>query len=111
HGARKGLADTALKTADSGYMTRKLVDVAHDVIAVEPDCGTTNGIEVRAILEGDEELVSVGTRSIGRTALQDVLDPYTGQIIVADGQLIDERVAARIDHAGIEVMKIRSALT
>jgi len=111
HGARKGLADTALKTADSGYMTRKLVDVAHDIIAVEPDCGTSNGIEVKPIMEGDEELVSVGSRCIGRTALQDVLDPYTGKIIVADGQLIDERVAAKIDHAGIEVMKIRSALT
>ena len=111
HGARKGLADTALKTADSGYLTRKLVDVSHDVIVVEEDCGTANGIEITAITEGDEELVSVGARCIGRTAQQNVLDPSSGKIIVAEGQLIDERVADRIDHAGIEVMKIRSALT
>ncbi len=111
HGARKGLADTALKTADSGYLTRKLVDVAHDIIVNEIDCGTSNGIEVRAIRDGDEEKVSVGARCIGRTALQNILDPLTGKILVADGQLIDERVAASIDHAGIEVMRIRSALT
>jgi len=111
HGARKGLADTALKTADSGYLTRKLVDVSHDIIVVEDDCGTPNGIEVRPIMEGDEELVSVGSRCIGRTAQQNVLDPSSGKIIVAEGQLIDEVVADKIDHAGIEVMKIRSALT
>ena len=111
HGARKGLADTALKTADSGYLTRKLVDVSHDIIVVEDDCGTVNGIEVQAIMEGDEELVSVGQRCIGRTAQQNVLDPSNGKIIVAEGQLIDEGVADRIDHAGIEMMKIRSALT
>ena len=111
HGARKGLADTALKTADSGYLTRKLVDVSHDIIVVEDDCGTVNGIEVQSIMEGDEELVSVGERCIGRTAQQNVLDPSSGRIIVAEGQLIDEGIADRIDHAGIEDMKIRSALT
>ena len=111
HGARKGLADTALKTADSGYLTRKLVDVSHDIIVIEDDCGTVNGIEVQSIMEGDEELVSVGERCIGRTAQQNVLDPSNGSIIVAEGQLIDETVADRIDHAGIEIMKIRSALT
>ncbi|WFB37914.1 DNA-directed RNA polymerase subunit beta' [Kiritimatiellota bacterium B12222] len=111
HGARKGLADTALKTADSGYLTRKLVDVSHDIIVVEDDCGTVNGIEVKSIMEGDEELVSVGERCIGRTAQQNVLDPSNGRIIVAEGQLIDEIIGARIDNAGIEVMKIRSALT
>jgi DNA-directed RNA polymerase subunit beta' len=111
HGARKGLADTALKTADSGYLTRKLVDVSHDIIVVEEDCGTVNGIEVRPIMEGDEELVSVGSRCIGRTSQQEVRDPSSNAIIVAKGQLVDEKVADRIDHAGIEVMKIRSALT
>jgi len=111
HGARKGLADTALKTADSGYLTRKLVDVSHDIIVIEDDCGTVNGIEVQAIMEGDEQLVSVGERCIGRTAQQNVLDPASERIIVAEGQLIDEIIADRIDHAGIEDMKIRSALT
>ncbi len=111
HGARKGLADTALKTADSGYLTRKLVDVAHDIIVIEPDCGTTNGIEVRAIREGDEEKVSVGSRCIGRTSLEDVVDHMDGHIIVAKDQIIDELVAERIDGAGIDSMKIRSGLT
>jgi DNA-directed RNA polymerase subunit beta' len=111
HGARKGLADTALKTADSGYLTRKLVDVAHDIIIVEQDCNTLNGIVVKPILEGDEELVSLGTRIIGRTALEDVREPFTKEILVAAGQVIDEKVAARINKAGIEEVRIRSALT
>ena len=111
HGARKGLADTALKTAESGYMTRKLVDVAQDVIIGEEDCGTLNGIEVHAIMQGDDELVPLSQRILGRTAVDDVKDPVTGEILVAAGQEIDERVAAAIRRAELESVKIRSVLT
>ncbi len=111
HGARKGLADTALKTADSGYLTRKLVDVAQDIIVIEQDCNTLNGIEVKAIVEGDEELVPLKTRIIGRTALDDIRDPGTREVIVAAGQEIDERAADRITYVGLERIRIRSVLT
>ena len=111
HGARKGLADTALKTADAGYLTRKLVDVSHDVIIVEQDCNTLNGIEVSALYEGDEELVPLERRIIGRTALDDIRDPHTKELVVAAGQEIDEKAAERIVRAGIESVRIRSALT
>ena len=111
HGARKGLADTALKTADSGYMTRKLVDVSQDVIVVEQDCGTLNGIEVQAILQGDEELVPLAQRILGRTSVDDVRDPRSGEIIVASGYEIDEKVVEKIRRAELESVKIRSVLT
>ena len=111
HGARKGLADTALKTAESGYMTRKLVDVAQDVIIVEEDCGTLNGIEIRAIKQGDDELVPLHKRVLGRTALDDVRDPASGEVIVAAGQEIDEKIAERIKRAGLDSVRIRSVLT
>ncbi|HIE11032.1 MAG TPA: DNA-directed RNA polymerase subunit beta', partial [Kiritimatiellae bacterium] len=111
HGARKGLADTALKTADAGYLTRKLVDVSHDVIVVEQDCNTLNGIEVSVLYEGDEELVPLARRIIGRTALDDIHDPHSKELIVAAGQEIDERAAERITRAGIESVRIRSVLT
>jgi DNA-directed RNA polymerase subunit beta' len=111
HGARKGLADTALKTADSGYLTRKLVDVSQDIIVVEQDCNTLNGIEVKAIVEGDEELVPLKARIIGRTALDDIIDPGTRNILVAAGQEIDENAAAKIEYVGIERVRIRSVLT
>ncbi len=111
HGARKGLADTALKTADSGYMTRKLVDVSQDVIVVEEDCGTLNGIEVFAILRGDEELVPLTQRILGRTTVDDIRAPRTGEIVVAAGYEIDEKVAEKIYRAEIESVKIRSVLT
>ncbi|HQK89468.1 MAG TPA: DNA-directed RNA polymerase subunit beta', partial [Acidobacteriota bacterium] len=111
HGARKGLADTALKTADSGYMTRKLVDVAQDVIVVEEDCGTLNGIEVFAIMQGDEELVPLGQRILGRTAVDDIRAPRTGEIIVAAGYEIDEKVVEKIRRAELDSVKIRSVLT
>lgn len=111
HGARKGLADTALKTAESGYMTRKLVDVSQDVIIVEEDCGTLNGIEVHAIMQGDDELVPLAQRILGRTAVDDIRDPKTGEIIVAAGYEIDERVVEKIVRAGLESVKIRSVLT
>src|SRR4029077_1839868 len=93
HGARKGLADTALKTADSGYLTRKLVDASQDVIISEDDCGTAQGIVVRAIYDGDEEVVPLATRVIGRTAGESVKDPVTNKFIVKKGDLIDEATA------------------
>ncbi len=111
HGARKGLADTALKTADAGYLTRKLVDVSQDVIIMEPDCGTVNGIEVGAITEGDEEIVGINTRIIGRTALVDVLHPLTGDVIVKANDEIDEVKAGIIRKSGVVSVRIRSVLT
>ncbi|MEX1118706.1 MAG: DNA-directed RNA polymerase subunit beta' [Terrimicrobiaceae bacterium] len=111
HGARKGLADTALKTADSGYLTRKLVDAAQDVIITEHDCGTVNGIVVRPIYQGDEEVVSLPTRIIGRTSCETIKDPVTGKPLLKAGQLIDEETAAALETVGIEQLKIRSALT
>ncbi len=110
HGARKGLADTALKTADSGYLTRKLVDVAQDVIIIEQDCNTLNGIEVRPIQEGDDELVPLAARILGRTALDDIKDPRNGEIIVVAGQEIDEKAVERI-KGNFESLRIRSVLT
>ena len=109
HGARKGLADTALKTADSGYMTRKLVDVAQDVIVFEEDCGTVNGIVVKSIYEGDEEVVDLKTRIYGRVSAEKVVNG--DEIVVKPGQLIDEEIAGRLDDIGHEALKIRSVLT
>jgi len=114
HGARKGLADTALKTADSGYMTRKLVDVAHDVICVERDCSTVNGIWVKAIREGDEEMVALKDRITGRFSVDDIHDPLEtdkSALICAAGEEINPVVAARIVDVGIERVHIRSVLT
>ncbi|HET7237748.1 MAG TPA: DNA-directed RNA polymerase subunit beta', partial [Terrimicrobiaceae bacterium] len=111
HGARKGLADTALKTADSGYLTRKLVDASQDVIITEEDCGTINGIVVRPIYEGDEEVVCLSTRIIGRTSCETVKDPVTGNAVVTSGQIVDEDTAAALEKIGLEQLKIRSALT
>ncbi len=111
HGARKGLADTALKTADAGYLTRKLVDVSQDVRIIEQDCNTLNGIEVKAIGEGDDNLVSLRDRIIGRTAVNDIVNPATNEVIVAAGQLIDEALAQRVLDADVERVRIRSVLT
>ena len=112
HGARKGLADTALKTADSGYLTRKLVDVAHDMIIMEEDCGTLNGIEVSAITDGDDELVSLAARIIGRTVCDDICDPHSAdEISVAANEVIDEYSAKKIESVGIETLRLRSVLT
>jgi DNA-directed RNA polymerase subunit beta' len=111
HGARKGLADTALKTADSGYMTRKLVDVAQDVIVFADDCHTTNGITVHAIYDGDEEVASLASRIYGRVSCERVVDPETGDVIVDVNQIIDEKQADRIEKIGVEKLKIRSVLT
>lgn len=112
HGARKGLADTALKTADSGYLTRKLVDVAQDVIIREEDCGTTNGIWVQPIYEGEDELVKLSERLIGRFACDDVVNPNNpSEVFVRANEEIDEETAWRIENAGITRVKIRSVLT
>ncbi len=112
HGARKGLADTALKTADSGYMTRKLVDVAQDVIVREHDCGTTNGIWVQAIYEGEDEVVKLGERLIGRTSCEDIVDPAdVKNVIVKGGEEINEERARAVESVGIERARIRSVLT
>ncbi len=111
HGARKGLADTALKTADSGYLTRRLVDVAQDVIISEPDCGTLRGISATAIVEGGEEIESLRDRIVGRTSLDDVVDPVEGRVIVEIGEEIDEDLAAEIQRSGVQRVRIRSVLT
>ncbi len=111
HGARKGLADTALKTADSGYLTRKLVDASQDVIISQHDCGTVNGIVVRAIYEGDEEVVDLSQRIVGRASCETIKDPVTNKAIIKANQIIDEDTAARIEKVGVEQLKIRSVLT
>ena len=111
HGARKGLADTALKTADSGYLTRRLVDVAQDVIVNDADCGTIDGIHVTAIMEGGEILEPLRDRVVGRVCQEDVYDSMTGELLVEAGQLITEDRANAVQEAGIERVKIRSVLT
>jgi len=111
HGARKGLADTALKTANAGYLTRRLVDVAQDVIITEKDCGTTDGITVTTLVEGGEIIQPFEERILGRTACEDVKDPVTGELLVKAGQEIDEVATRKIVEAGIDRLKIRSVLT
>ncbi len=111
HGARKGLADTALKTADAGYLTRRLVDVAQDVIVNIEDCGTVSGLEVGALKEGEEVIEPLGDRVLGRVATEDVIDPNTGDVVVRSGEEINEEGAAAIEESGrIEKVAIRSVL-
>jgi len=111
HGARKGLADTALRTADSGYLTRRLVDVAQDVIIREEDCGTTEGIEVQAIIASGKSIESLAERLTGRYALEDIVNPATGEVLVKAGDLITEDMAEKVENAGIKKAKIRSILS
>src|SRR2546429_4316442 len=111
HGARKGLADTALKTADSGYLTRRLVDVAQDVIIHEQDCGTLDGIEARAIVESGEIIEPLRDRIIGRVTLEKITDPFSGETIIDVNDEITEDLSSEIQDAGIEKVKIRSVLT
>ena len=111
HGARKGLADTALKTADAGYLTRRLVDVSHDVIITEEDCGTLRGLVCTALKDGDEVISSLGDRILGRVSVHDVIHPETGHVIVAAGEEITERVVDEIENSPIESIEIRSVLT
>jgi len=111
HGARKGLADTALKTANSGYLTRRLVDVAQDSIITEYDCGTLDGIEITPLVEGNDIIEGIGDRILGRVALEDVLDPVSGEVLVDCASEIDEGLVAKIEDAGISRVRIRSVLT
>ena len=111
HGARKGLADTALKTADAGYLTRRLVDVSQDVIVNEFDCGTLRGIEVNALKKNEEVVETLGERILGRTALNDVIDPSTNEVLIEGGKLIDENATAKIENTLITSVDVRSALT
>ncbi len=111
HGARKGLADTALKTADAGYLTRRLVDVAHEVIITMEDCGTDDGIEIEPIVEAGKVLLPLSKRIAGRIAAEDVINPYTKEVIVRKGEEITDEKAEEIEKAGIERVKVRSVLT
>ncbi|MBD5349269.1 MAG: DNA-directed RNA polymerase subunit beta' [Bacteroides sp.] len=111
HGARKGLADTALKTADAGYLTRRLVDVAHDVIIHEEDCGTLRGLVCTEIKNNDEVVASLGERILGRVSVHDIVDPISGDLIVAAGEEINDEAADRINASPIESVEIRSVLT
>ena len=111
HGARKGLADTAMKTADAGYLTRRLVDVSHDVIITEEDCGTLRGLQCTALKSGDEVISSLAERILGRVSVHDVVNPKTGEIIVEAGEEITEPIAEAIEASEIESVEIRSVLT
>lgn len=110
HGARKGLADTALKTANSGYLTRRLVDVSQDCVVMEEDCGTERALEMKAIVQGGSVIASLGERILGRTTAEDVVDPKTGEVAIPMGTLLDEPMIAQIEALGIQGMKIRSPL-
>jgi DNA-directed RNA polymerase subunit beta' len=110
HGARKGLADTALKTANSGYLTRRLVDVSQDAVIIEEDCGTDRALEMRAIVQGGATIASLGERVLGRTMAEDVVDPKSGDVIIPEGSLLDEAMVAQIEAAGLQGVKIRSPL-
>ena len=111
HGARKGLSDTALKTADAGYLTRRLVDVAHDVIITTEDCGTLRGLPTTALKKGEDIVQSLGERILGRTTVHDIFDPVTDELIVAAGEELTEEICRRIEEARIEEVEIRSVLT
>ena len=111
HGARKGLADTAMKTADAGYLTRRLVDVSHDVIITEEDCGTLRGLQCSALKSGDEIISSLSERILGRVSVHDVINPKTGEVIVGAGEEITEAIADAIEASDIETVEIRSVLT
>src|SRR5215207_5035889 len=110
HGARKGLADTALKTANSGYLTRRLVDVSQDAVIVEEDCGTDRALEMRAIVQGGAVIASLGDRVLGRTTAEDIVDAKTGETVIAEGTLLDEPMVATIEEIGLQGVKIRSPL-
>ncbi len=111
HGARKGLADTALKTADAGYLTRRLVDVSQDVVIFEEDCGTINGIEIEALKKEEKVIESLADRILGRIVQEDLYDPENDDLIIEAGEMINEKIAHKIDICGIETVRIRSVLT
>lgn len=111
HGARKGLADTALKTANSGYLTRRLADVAQDCMVTEEDCGTMLGVEVEPLMEGGEIIQRLGDRILGRVVMEDIHDPFTDQVLVENGEMLNESAVERVENAGLTKVKIRSVLT
>ena len=111
HGARKGLADTALKTANSGYLTRRLVDVAQDLVITQHDCGTSNGLTMTPVIEGGEIIESLGERILGRVVINDVIHPKTDEVLVAAGQMIDEALAEQIETLGFDELLVRSSIT
>ncbi len=111
HGARKGLADTALKTANSGYLTRRLVDVAQDLVVTQPDCGTTLGLTVMPLVEGGDVVEALGERVLGRTVLEDILKPGTEEVLLPAGTLIDEKMVRLIEQEGVDVVQVRSPIT
>ena len=111
HGARKGLADTALKTANSGYLTRRLVDVAQDLVVTQEDCGTTEGLEMTPIIEGGDVVEPLGERVLGRTTAEDIFTADTAEVLVPAGTLVDERWVTRLDATGVDKIKVRSAIT
>ncbi|KKI20045.1 DNA-directed RNA polymerase subunit beta' [Sphingomonas sp. ABOLG] len=110
HGARKGLADTALKTANSGYLTRRLVDVSQDCVIVEDDCGTERALEMKAIVQGGSVIASLGERILGRTTAEDIVEAKTGEVVIPIGTLLDEPMVAKIEATGVQAVKIRSPL-
>jgi DNA-directed RNA polymerase subunit beta' len=111
HGARKGLADTALKTANSGYLTRRLVDVAQDLVVTEPDCGTTEGLRMAPIVEGGDVVEGLGERVLGRTTSSDVLRPGSDEVLVEAGQLLDEKLVRMVEQAGVDEIMVRSPIS
>ena len=111
HGARKGLADTALKTANSGYLTRRLVDVAQDLVVTQPDCGTTLGLTMMPLVEGGDVVEGLGERVLGRTVVEDILKPGTEEVLLPVGTLIDEKMVRLIEQEGVDVVQVRSPIT
>ncbi len=111
HGARKGLADTALKTANSGYLTRRLVDVTQDLVVVEDDCGTANGFTMKALIEGGEVVEPLGERILGRVVAEDLIDPENGALLATAGTLFDENLVNRVENSGVDEVKVRTPLT
>ncbi|MCW3481724.1 DNA-directed RNA polymerase subunit beta' [Neisseriaceae bacterium JH1-16] len=111
HGARKGLADTALKTANSGYLTRRLVDVTQDLVVIQDDCGTTNGFVMKAVVQGGDVIEALRDRILGRVTAVDVVDPSTGETVVEAGTLLDEALVDQIDGSGVDEVKVRTAIT
>ena len=111
HGARKGLADTALKTANSGYLTRRLVDVAQDLVVSEEDCGTSDGVVIRPIIEGGDVTVQLAERVLGRVLAEDLVSPINPEYILKAGTLIDEQISQELEINGIDEVKVRTAIT
>ena len=111
HGARKGLADTALKTANSGYLTRRLVDVTQDLVVVEDDCGTSNGVAMKALVEGGEVVEALRDRILGRVTVADVVNPETQETLYETGTLLDEDAVEEIERLGIDEVRVRTPLT